>query len=107
MTWIYLIVAALLEVGWAIGLKLTAGWTRFWPSAITLGLMVASLWFLSLAVRALPVGTAYALWTGFGAVGTALLGMMLFDEPRTALRFLFLLFIVCGIVGLKLTSSAV
>ena len=105
MPWIYLLIAGLLEVGWAIGLKFTVGWTRLWPSAITLVLMVASFYFLSLAVRTLPIGTAYALWTGLGAVLTAVLGMALFDEPRTALRFLCLALIVAGIAGLKLTTS--
>jgi quaternary ammonium compound-resistance protein SugE len=105
MPWICLIVAGLLEVGWAIGLKYTEGWTRFWPSAITLALMISSFYFLSLAVRSVPMGTAYALWTGMGAVGAALLGMALFGEPRSALRFVFLLMIVGGIVGMKLTSE--
>lgn len=105
LTWIYLIVAALLEVGWAIGLKHTGNWTRLWPSVTTLALMVASLYFLSLALRHLPIGTAYAMWTGMGAVGTALLGMLLFGEPRTALRLMCLVLIVAGIVGLKLTAD--
>jgi quaternary ammonium compound-resistance protein SugE len=105
MTWIYLVVAGLLEIGWAIGLKYTEGWTRFWPTVCTLALMVASLYFLSLATRTLPIGTAYALWTGMGAVGAALLGMVLFDEPRTAVRFLCLALIVGGIVGLKVSSA--
>lgn len=106
LTWIYLIVAALLEVGWAIGLKHTENWTRLWPSVTTLALMVASLYFLSLALRTLPIGTAYAMWTGLGAVGTALLGMVLFGEPRSAMRLMCLALIVAGIVGLKLTAEA-
>lgn len=106
LTWIYLIIAALLEVGWAIGLKHTGNWTRLWPSVTTLALMVASLYFLSLALRTLPIGTAYAMWTGMGAVGTALLGMVLFGEPRSAMRLMCLALIVAGIVGLKLTAEA-
>jgi quaternary ammonium compound-resistance protein SugE len=105
MTWIYLIVAGLLEIGWAIGIKFTDGWTRLWPSVITLVLMIISFYFLSLAVRDLPIGTAYAVWTGMGAVGTALLGMALFGEPRTALRFACIILILGGITGLKLTTS--
>ena len=105
MPWIYLIIAGLLEVGWAIGLKYTEGWTRLWPSAITLAMMIFSLYSLSLAVRTVPIGTAYALWTGMGAVGAALLGMALFGEPRSALRFVFLMMIVGGMVGMKLTSG--
>ena len=105
MPWFNLIIAGLLEVAWAVGLKQTAGWTRLWPSLITVALMIASFFFLSLALRTLPLGTSYAIWTGIGAVGTALIGIFIFDEPRTAARLVCILLIVSGIVGLKLASS--
>jgi quaternary ammonium compound-resistance protein SugE len=104
MAWIYLLIAGLLEVGWAIGLKYTDGFTRLWPSAWTLVAMALSMVFLGLALRALPVGTAYAVWVGIGAVGTAMLGMFLFDESRDPLRVLCLGLIVAGVVGLKLVT---
>lgn len=106
MPWFHLIIAGLLEVAWAVGLKQTAGWTRLWPSLITVALMIASFFFLSLALRTLPLGTSYAIWTGVGAVGTALIGIFIFDEPRTAARLVCILLIVAGIVGLKLASSS-
>jgi quaternary ammonium compound-resistance protein SugE len=106
MPWLHLIIAGLLEVAWAIGLKQTDGWTRPWPSVITALLMIASFFFLSLALRSLPLGTAYAIWTGIGAVGTALAGIFIFGEPRTAARLVCIVLIVAGIVGLKLTSSS-
>lgn len=106
MPWFHLIIAGLLEVAWAVGLKQTAGWTRLWPSVITVALMIASFFFLSLALRTLPLGTSYAIWTGIGAVGTALIGIFIFDEPRTAARLVCILLIVAGIVGLKLASSS-
>jgi quaternary ammonium compound-resistance protein SugE len=99
--WTYLVVAGLLEVGWAIGLKYTDGWSRPVPSAVTLVLLGASMWFLALAARDLPIGTAYAVWTGIGAAGTAVLGMVLLGEPRTAWRLACLALIVSGVVGLK------
>lgn len=105
MPWFHLIIAGLLEVAWAIGLKQTEGWTRLWPSVITVALMIASFFFLSLALRSLPIGTAYAMWTGIGAVGTALIGILIFDEPRTVARLVCILLIVAGVVGLKLASS--
>ncbi|MGV3663064.1 MAG: quaternary ammonium compound efflux SMR transporter SugE [Prosthecobacter sp.] len=105
MPWFHLIIAGLLEVAWAIGLKQTDGWTRLWPSVITGLLMIASFFFLSLALRALPIGTAYAIWTGIGAVGTALIGIFVFGEPRTAARLACIVLIVAGIIGLKLTGS--
>jgi quaternary ammonium compound-resistance protein SugE len=104
-SWSYLIVAGLLEIAWAIGLKYTEGWTRLVPSLITGALMVASFYFLSLAVRTLPIGTAYAVWTGIGTVGAAILGMILFDEPRDIVRVLCIMLIIAGIAGLKLTSA--
>ena len=105
MNWIYLFIAGILEVGWAIGLKYTEGWSRLVPSALTIVGMVASFYFLSLALKTLPIGTAYAVWTGIGTVGAALLGMLLFDEPREIGRILCILLIVAGIAGLKLTSA--
>ena len=105
MNWIYLFIAGILEVGWAIGLKYTEGWSRLVPSALTVIGMVASFYFLSLALKTLPIGTAYAVWTGIGTVGAALLGMLLFDEPREIGRVLCILLIVAGIAGLKLTSA--
>ncbi len=104
MAWFYLVLAGLLEVGWAVGLKYTEGWTRLLPSALTAAGMVASFYFLSLALKALPIGTAYAVWTGIGAVGTALLGMLLFGEPRDAARLACIGLIVAGILGLKIFS---
>lgn len=106
MPWIHLIIAGLLEVAWAVGLKHTDGWTRLGPSVITGLLMIASFFFLSLALRALPIGTAYAIWTGIGAVGTALIGIFIFGEPRTAARLACIVLIVAGIIGLKLTGTS-
>lgn len=104
MPWILLVVAGLLEVGWAIGLKYTEGFTRWWPSVATVVAMVGSVVLLGLAMRSLPVGTAYAVWVGVGAVGTALLGMVLFGEAASPARLASLGLIVAGIVGLKLAS---
>ena len=104
MAWLWLVIAGLLEVGWAVGLKYTVGFTRLWPSLYTLSTMAGSILFLSLAVRALPIGTAYAVWTGIGAVGTVLYGMVFFAEPRDAARLFCLVLIVGGIGGLKLLS---
>ena len=105
MAWTYLLVAALFEIGWAIGLKYAQGFTKLWPSVFTITAMVVSLFFLALAVRTIPVGTGYAIWTGIGAVGTATLGIILFAEPLTAWRVVCLLLIVGGVVGLKFTAS--
>lgn len=105
MAWLLLLIAGLLEVGWAIGLKYTEGFTRIWPSVFTLGAMVLSVVLLGVAMKSLPVGTSYAVWVGVGAVGTAILGMVLFGEPATAGRLASLGFIVAGIVGLKLAST--
>ena len=105
MNWIFLTIAGVLEVAWAIGLKYTEGWSRLQPSLITAALMVASFYFLSLAVKTLPIGTAYAVWTGIGTVGAAVIGMILFDEPRDVLRILCILLIIAGIAGLKITSA--
>lgn len=105
MAWVVLVVAGLFECGWAIGLKYTEGFTRALPSTLTLSAMVISLWLLSIAMKTIPVGTAYAAWTGIGAVGVAILGMILFGESRDVLRLLCLLLIVAGVAGLKLVSG--
>lgn len=105
MSWIYLIVAGLLETAWAVGLKYTAGFTKPVPSLLTGLAIVASMFFLSLASRTLPVGTAYPVWVGIGAAGAVLLGARLFDEPLTPARLVFLLMLVVALVGLKLTGS--
>ena len=104
MAWAVLFVAGLMEIGWAIGLKYTEGFTRLVPSALTLAFMVASIVLLGLAVKTLPIGTAYAVWTGIGAVGTAILGIILFGDPATGLRLACIGLIVAGIVGLKLVT---
>jgi len=104
MAWVMLIVAGLLEVGWAVGLKYTQGFARLWPTVGTVISLIASMALLGLAVRTLPLGTAYAVWTGIGTVGTALLGMVLFQEPATALRLICITLIVVGILGLKLVT---
>ena len=104
MTWLVLVAAGLLEIGWAIGLKYTEGFTRLVPSVLTLAAMVASIVLLGLALKSLPLGTAYAVWTGIGAVGTALLGIALFGEPASAARLASIGLIVAGIVGLKLVT---
>ena len=104
MAWAILFVAGLLEIGWAIGLKYTDGFTRLVPSAFTLVCMTASVVLLSLSLKTLPVGTAYAVWTGIGTTGTALLGIWLFGEPATALRLVCIGLIVAGIIGLKVVT---
>ncbi len=104
MAWFILFIAGLMEIGWAIGLKYTEGFTRLVPSAITLVLMTASVVLLAIALKTLPVGTGYAVWTGIGAVGTAILGIVLFGDPATAARLASIGLIVAGIVGLKLVS---
>jgi quaternary ammonium compound-resistance protein SugE len=104
MAWLWLTAAGLLEIVWAVGLKYTEGFTRFVPSAITALAMIGSVYLLALAVRAIPIGTAYAVWTGIGAVGVAILGMVLFGEPKDALRIGSILLIVLGIAGLKLVT---
>ena len=106
MAWWLLLVAGLLEVGWAIGLKYTDGFTNFWPSVLTLAAMAASVVLLGIAMKSLPVGTSYAVWVGVGAVGTAFLGIVLFGESANAGRLVSLGLIVAGIVGLKLATPA-
>ena len=104
MAWITLFIAGLMEVGWAIGLKYTEGFTRLVPSVLTLAAMAGSIILLGLALKELPIGTAYAVWTGIGAVGVAILGMILFGEPKTLLRIGSILLIIAGIAGLKLLT---
>lgn len=104
MAWFLLIVAGLFEVGWAIGLKYTEGFTRLWPSLGTAAAMLVSLGLLGLAMKSLPVGTAYAVWVGVGAVGTVILGVVLFGEPTGTLRVVSVVLIIAGLVGLKLAS---
>ena len=106
MTWFILFVAGLLEIAWAVGLKYTEGFTRLWPTVATIVALVASMTFLGIALRTLPLGTAYAVWTGIGSVGTAVLGIVLFREPATALRLVCIGLIVTGIIGLKLASGS-
>jgi quaternary ammonium compound-resistance protein SugE len=101
MAWILLLLAGLLEIGWAIGLKYAQGFTRLWPSLLTLAAMAASMYLLALAARGLPIGTAYAVWVGIGAAGTAVLGMVLFDEPRDLARLVCLGLIIAGVLGLR------
>lgn len=105
MSWIILFIAGLLEVVWAVGLKYTHGFTRLWPSVITLLAMIASFILLSQAMKTLPVGTAYAVWTGIGAIGAAIMGIILLGESVSLWRILSLFLIVAGIAGLKLSSS--
>lgn len=105
MPWLILIVAGLLEVTWAIGLKYAAGFTKLWPSVITVIALVLSVYLLAIAAKSLPIGTAYAVWTGIGALGAAILGIVLFKEPATAMRILFLCTLLGSIVGLKFTAQ--
>ena len=103
--WILLVIAGLLETAWAIGLKYTAGFTRPWPTALTLMAIMASMWLLGIAAKTLPIGTAYAVWVGIGALGAAILGVVLFKEPVNAGRVVFLVLLLVSIVGLKLTAT--
>ena len=105
MAWIILVVAGLFEIGWAVGLKYTAGFTRVWPTVWTAFALVASMALLGLSLRSLPLGTAYAVWTGIGTAGTAVFGILLFREPATAVRLLCIGLILAGIVGLKLAGE--
>jgi quaternary ammonium compound-resistance protein SugE len=103
--WALLFVAGILEIGWAVGLKYTEGFTRLWPSIVTIAAMAVSMYLLALAARGLPIGTAYAVWTGIGAVGTAIIGIFLFDESRDWMRLLCIGLIISGVLGLKLVSK--
>jgi quaternary ammonium compound-resistance protein SugE len=106
MSWIYLLIAGLLEVAWAVGLKYTHGFTRLWPSVFTLVSMAGSVGMLGIALRTLPLGTAYAVWTGIGTIGTAIAGMLMLGEPAGALRLGAIALIAVGIIGLKLVTPA-
>lgn len=106
MAWIILVIAGLFEIGWAIGLKYTEGFTRLWPTVGTVAAMVISLWLLGIAMKSLPVGTAYSVWVGVGAVGTVALGIVLLGEPANAARLISVALIIAGIVGLKLATPA-
>lgn len=105
MAWFYLIIAGLLEVQWAVTMKYTEGFSKLWPSVFCVLGMAASVYFLALAQKTLPLGTSYAIWTGIGAVGAAVCGIILFNEPRDVARILCILLIVAGILGLKFTSG--
>lgn len=105
MSWIILVIAGMLEVVWAVGLKYTNGFSRLWPTVGTVLAMIASVWLLAVAMKSLPVGTAYAIWVGIGAVGTAIAGIILFGESANIGRILSLILIIAGIVGLKLSTA--
>jgi quaternary ammonium compound-resistance protein SugE len=105
MAWTLLVIAGLIEIGWAIGLKYTVGFSRLWPSVFTIAAMIASVVCLALALKTIPVGTGYAVWTGIGAVGTAILGIVLFSESASPMRLACIALIVVGIVGLKIVSG--
>ena len=104
MAWFILVAAGLFEVGWAIGLKYTEGFTRLWPTIWTLFAIIISLWLLGIAMKSLPVGTAYSIWVGVGAVGTVILGIVLFGEPVNVARLVSVALIIAGIIGLKLAT---
>lgn len=105
MPWFILVIAGLFEVGWAVGLKYTEGFSRLWPTVGTVGAMVISMWLLGIAMKSLPGGTAYAVWVGIGTVGTFILGIVLLGESAHLLRVLSVSLIVLGVIGLKLSSS--
>ena len=105
MKWIYLIIAGLFEVWWAVELKFSEGFTRILPSILTIVGMILSFYFLSVSLKRLPLGTAYAIWTGIGTIGTVILGIVLFKEPLDIIRIICIILIVSGIIGLKLTSN--
>jgi quaternary ammonium compound-resistance protein SugE len=104
MAWFYLFIAGLFEIGWAIGLKYTEGFSKLWPSVATIAAMIVSFELLGLAVKTIPIGTAYAVWTSIGAVGTTVLGIIFLGESRDVLRILFIVVIVTGVIGLKIVS---
>ncbi len=105
MAWLMLVVAGLFEICWAVGLKYTEGFTKLWPSVFTIGTLAASMYLLARASHVLPIGTAFGVWVGIGAVGAAILGIVLFDESAAPLRLVFLAMLIISIAGLKLTSS--
>ena len=105
MSWLYLFLAGLLEIGWAVGLKYTNGFTRLWPSVGTVACMAVSFFLMALALKTIPMGTAYAVWTGIGAAGTAVFGIILLDEPRNFARLFCIALIICGTIGLKFASG--
>ena len=105
MAWMYLLIAGIFEISWAIGLKYSHGFSVLVPSILTVVGMIASLYFLALAIKDIPLGTAYAIWTGIGTIGTVILGIILFKEPATVMRFLCIFLVLTGITGLKLISS--
>jgi len=105
MAWIILTLAGLFEVGWAVGLKYTDGFTRLWPTMATIAAMIVSLWLLGIAMKTLPLGTAYAVWVGVGTIGTVLLGIALLGEPANAMRLISVALILAGIIGLKLSHA--
>lgn len=106
MAWIILVSAGLFEIGWAVGLKYSEGFTRVWPSVLTVIAMGFSIWLLAIALKQLPLGTAYSVWVGVGAIGTVALGIVLFDEPASTLRLASIALIIAGIIGLKLATPA-
>ena len=106
MAWVVLVLAGLFEIGWAIGLKYTEGFTRLWPSFWTVLAMVLSVWFLGMAMKSLPMGTAYSIWVGIGAVGAVISGIVLFGEPASLIRLVSVVLILMGVIGLKLATPA-
>jgi len=104
VAWVYLFVAGILEAGWATAMKYSEGFTRLWPSVLTIVMMVGSTWLLGLSLKHLPLGTAYGIWTGIGTVGAAVVGILAMGDPANPIRLLCILLIVAGIAGLKLTS---
>ena len=107
MAWIYLLIAGVFEIGWAVGMKFTNGFSKFWPTVGVLIAMLLSVYFLTIAIRTIPVGTAYAVWTGIGIAGTTILGIFLFDEPVNALRIFFISLILLSVIGLKVITKHV
>jgi len=105
MSWVYLIIAGIFEFGWAVGLKYTNGFTRLWPSIATVALMISSFFLLSVALKTIPVGTGYPIWTGIGAAGTAIFGIVFFGESRETGRIVCILLIISGIIGLKVFTK--
>jgi quaternary ammonium compound-resistance protein SugE len=105
MAWFILFIAGLFEVAWAVGIKYTEGWTKLWPVVFTLFAMVASFYLLSVALKQIPMGTAYAVWTGIGTIGTVIYGVIFFKEPTDILRIVCILLIICGIAGLRFLSK--